>query len=231
MPLTPKRSLTACARSSPRPRPSASICPHLLEHVTASRCQLDVTPWRRRAGRRGRRRLRCWCGSLRLRCGSFHLSWGRQRLFCSRRRCRDRRHDWLCGRCRDLWRRIGRELPHGGWPDQCGEHRAVFARYRARHRQLCRSEHARGGAYQGGDHCILGMYSPPSHHAPNLRVCAKAKWRFTVTTSYDSHHCRRQAPPLLPLGVDSMRWRAGDTEETGPCRAHPHHQLRRRRSG
>ena len=59
--------------------------------------------------------------------------------------------------------------------------------------------HARGGAYHGGDHRALGMYSPPthshrlrlryavmfrcgrtptwpSHRAPNLRVCAKAQW-------------------------------------------------------
>ena len=79
--------------------------------------------------------LRCgsllsWCGSLRLWCGSLLLSWGGQRLFCSRRRYRDRRHERLCRRWGHLWRWIRRDLPHGGWPDQCGEHRAVFARYR-----------------------------------------------------------------------------------------------------
>jgi hypothetical protein len=38
--------------------------------------------------------------------------------------------------------------------------------------------------------------------APDLRVCAKAQWCFTVTTSYDIHHCRRHTVALLPLGVD-----------------------------
>jgi hypothetical protein len=181
---------------------------------------------RRRRGRGlGRRRLRCWCGSLLLWCGSlrlwcrsFLLPWGGQRLFCSRWRCRNRRHERLCRRRRDLWRRIRRELPQGDWPDECGEHRAMLARYRpalmhrlvrcgmsplrsepGRHRQLCSTDHARGGAHQGSDHRTLSMYSPPAHRrllrrrypvmvrrrhtptqpsrdAPNLRVCAKAKW-------------------------------------------------------
>ena len=130
------------------------------------------------------------CGCLRLRCGrlrflrgSFLLSWGGQRLFCSRWRCRDRRNERLYRRWGDLWRRIRRDLPQGGWPDQRGEHRAVFARYRqalsvhrhvrrgmsplrsepGRHRQLCSTDHARGDTYQGGDHCILSMYAPPRH--------------------------------------------------------------------
>jgi Protein of unknown function (DUF732) len=34
-------------------------------------------------------------------------------------------------------------------------------------------------------------------------------------SSYDIHHCRRQTPPLLPLGVDSVRCRAGDTKRNG----------------
>jgi hypothetical protein len=177
--------------------------------------------------------LGLWCGCLGLWRGCHRLSWRGQRLFCSRWRCRDRRRDRLYRRCRDLWRLRRNNLPHGGWPDQCGEHRAVCARFRPaqivcaggsvlharsdlvhrlvrrgmsplrseprRHRQLCSTDHARGGAYQGGDHRILGMYSPPTHshrlrrryavmfrcghtpispsrRAPNLRVCAKVQW-------------------------------------------------------
>ena len=92
-----------------------------------------MPPWRRL----GRRRLLPWCGSLRLWsgslrlwAGSFFLSWRGQRLFHSRRRCRNRRHERLYRRRRDLWRWIRRDLPRGGWPDQCGEQGAVFARYR-----------------------------------------------------------------------------------------------------
>ena len=107
----------------------------LLERVTvlASRCELDMAP-RRRLGRRclllwwGS--LLLWWGSLLLSWGSLLLSWGGLRLLCSRWRCRDRRLERLSRRCRDLWGRIRRDLPQGGWPDQCGEHRAVFARYR-----------------------------------------------------------------------------------------------------
>jgi hypothetical protein len=151
----------------------------LLEHVTAlaSRCELDMAP-RRRLGRRclllwwGS--LLLWWGSLLLWWGSFLLSWGGLRLLCSRWRCRDRRLERL-SRCRDLWGRIRRDLPQGGWPDQCGEarsdrvHRFVrrgmspLRSEPGRHRQLCSTDHAQGGAYQGCDHRILSMYSPPTH--------------------------------------------------------------------
>jgi hypothetical protein len=113
----------------------------LLDHVTvlASRCELDMAPRRRRLlpwwGS-----LRLWCGCLRLWCGSFLLSWRGLRLFCSRWRCRDGRHERLHRRWGHLWRRIRRDIPHGGWPDQCGEHRAVFARYRPALSVVCRHE-------------------------------------------------------------------------------------------
>ena len=131
---------------SPR-RPDADEFFWVVEHVTvlASRCELDMAPRRRL----GRRRLLLWwgylgwwcgclgwwcgclglwCGCLGLWCGCRRLSRGGQRLFCSRWRCRDRRRDRLYRLCRDLWLR--RNLPHGGRPDQCGEHRAVCARFR-----------------------------------------------------------------------------------------------------
>jgi hypothetical protein len=133
--------------------------------------------------------LLLWCGSFLLWCGSFLLWRGGQRLFCARWRRRDRRRDRLHRRRRDL-RRSRRDLPRRGWPDQYGEHSAGFARFRpvgpvlhvrsdlahrlarrgmspvrseaGRHRQLCSTDHARGSAYQGGDHRILSMSSPPT---------------------------------------------------------------------
>ena len=148
--------------------------------------------------------LRLWCGCLRLWCGWLLLWWGwhrfpwcGQRLFCLRRRCLDRRRDRLYRRRRDLWRLRRNNLPHGGRPDQCGEHRAVCARLRPlrsqprRRWQLSRTHHARDGGYQGCDHRRLGTHSPtthsrcrrcghtptwPSRRASNLAVCAKARW-------------------------------------------------------
>lgn len=62
------------------------------------------------------------------------------------------------------------------------------------------------------------VISLQSRRAPNLRVWAKAP---VVIHGYNQLQCPSlQAPALLlPLGVDSIRCRAGDTEETGilPC--------------
>jgi hypothetical protein len=164
--------------------------PHYLsEHrrtAPALGCELDVTP-RRRLGRRSllcgrgcrwgrwgslgwwRGILRWGCWSLRLRCRFFLWSWGRARLVCSRRWCRDRRYERLHCRWRDRWRRIGRHVTRGDWPDQRGEHRARFAGYRpalSDHRHVCASDYAQGCAYQGSDHCTLSVSVPlrPSPH-------------------------------------------------------------------
>ena len=117
---------------------SAVAAQMLLKHITvlASRRELDMAP-RRTLGRRRRLRwwrcrllwggtLRLWGGTLLLWWGSL-LRWGRQRLLYSRWRCRNRRLERLDGRRRDLRRRIRCDVPQGGWPDQCGEHRAVLA--------------------------------------------------------------------------------------------------------
>lgn len=127
--------------------------------------------WRLGRWRLGRRRLRLRCRRLGLRpgcrlpwCGCRRLPRGRQRLFGSSWRCRDRRRDRICRRRRDRWHR--RNLPDGGWSDQCGE-RYACTRFRpalpAEFRRLCRDHHARDGADQGGDHHALGMYSPSAH--------------------------------------------------------------------
>jgi hypothetical protein len=153
-------------------------------------------------GRCGCFGLRCgclglWCGSFGLGCGGRRLSWCGQRLLCSRRGCRDRRRNRLHRRRRDLGRLGRNDLPHGGWPDQCDEHRAVCTRLRplrsqpGRQRQLRRTHDARGGGYQGHDHRTFGTLSPATHshclrcgHAPtwpsrrasHLAVCTKAQW-------------------------------------------------------
>lgn len=161
--------------------------------VLASRCELDMTARRRLGGRRllswwgflrwwwrflRWRFLRLWCGSLRLRCGSFLLLRGGPWRSCSRWRCRDRRHERLYRRWGDVWRRIRRDVAHRGRPDRCGDqvqacsdpvHRLVrrgmrpFRAEPSRHRQLCTTDRARGGADQGGDHYILSTYTPPRH--------------------------------------------------------------------
>ena len=219
----PRQDSTCGRRGPASPRLTSAIKAQMpLEHLTvlASRCELDMAARRRL----GRRRLRLWwrwcgclgrCGCLGWCCGWRRLSRGGQRLLCSSRRCRDRRRDRLRRRCRDRW--VRRNLPDGGWPDQCGERRAMCARFQPalpggfhrgisplrsgprRHRQLCRAHHARGDAYQRGDHRVLGLPSPsthsrrlrrrhavmfrrghtpawPSRHAPNLRVRAKVEW-------------------------------------------------------
>jgi hypothetical protein len=184
----------------------------------------------------GRRRLLSWQGSLRLRCGClrlwggclrwcrrpFLLSRGGQRLFCSRWRCRDRRRERLYRRWGDLWRRIRRDLPQGGWRDPCGVHRLVrhwispLRSEPGRHRELRTTDHARGGAYQGGDHCILSMYAPP-RHSHHLRRAPAMSMRSCAHTAVAT--CRPQPPRFLPRSVDSIRGRTGDTEEMGipPC--------------
>jgi hypothetical protein len=148
--------------------------------------------------------LGLWCGCFGLGCrglplwwGCRRLSWGGQRLLCSRRGCRDRRRDRLHRRRRDLGRLGRNNLPHGGWPDPCDEHRAVRARLRTlrsrprRQWQLCRTHRGRGGGYQGRDHRTFGTHSPathshclrcghasigPSRRASHLAVCTKARW-------------------------------------------------------
>ena len=199
--------------------------------------------------RLGRRRLlswwgslRLWCGSLRLWCGSFLLSWGGQRLFCSRWRGRDRWHEWLYRRWGDLWRRIRRDVPHWGRPDQCGEHRAVFARYRpALSVVFGTTDHARGGAYQGGDHCILSMYAPRrhSHHLRRRsRDGSTRSYAYTAVAARPQSAGLREsavvihgynqlqfaslhapAASIVAASVDSISGRTGDTEEMGilPC--------------
>src|SRR5262249_16218707 len=138
--------------------PAQMLLEHVT--VLASRCELDMAPRRRLGTRRLLRWWGClggwggylglwwgclgwWCGCVGL--GSGCLGWwcgcrrpsrggprraarGGEGLFWRRWRCRGRRRHRVYRLCRDLWLR--RNLPHGGWPDQCGERRAVCARFR-----------------------------------------------------------------------------------------------------
>ena len=154
----------------------------------------------------------------------------------------------LCRRRRDLWRRRRRNLPYGGWPDQCGEHRAVRARLRPLRSQPRRHwncaapttlaavliKAAITATVRPGSAIRLTAHAIVFDAATRLlgRRAAPLIWGFArkpsgdsrATSSYDIHHCRRQTAPLLPLGVDSK----SDVEQVTPkrwksCRVHQHH--------